>query len=559
MKKKTPTDEQSNVINHDSSCVVVAAPGSGKTYTISEKIRGILKDLPHYMGVIAISYTNKASAELQHRCIGDGLDKKGSFFGTIHKFFISEIIIPFGKMIFGPPANEFEIVERKALGDEWKEKLNALPEIQKDEDILEGHVEAFKGLYQEGVLVLESIGFLALHVFKSSAACRNYIKARYSHIFVDEYQDSKRDQHELFLELHQLGIKAIAVGDIKQAIFSLPECIKELNEHDDFAGFNLSLNHRCHRSINNYAWYFFTGQDLRGEHPKEDADIRVFEKQVTGSEVDIAKWLNDAIPQYMGKFGVQDRNQVAVLVHQNIKFDVLASGLEIKFKVSRKTPLSERADAPAGLFNRILEHLVSGQVSRYGTIEEFIWRDHQPVRAHKADKLIKDLKEKFDGGENLLNHIDLFKEVGEQLLPHEDPLEAIEILKVSLNDDPELERYMSAKKDQVNIMTLHKSKGLEFEIVFHLDLYEWGLPAKKVVDKSTNPWTTEFIRLQQDGSLHFVGITRAKQCVVLCTSTKRHKKKYQSTEIEVKDGRPSEFLWWRRDPELQEMRNDSPF
>ncbi|WNJ20339.1 ATP-dependent helicase [Pontibacter sp. G13] len=557
--KKTPTTEQSNVINHDNSCVVVAAPGSGKTYTISEKIRGILKDLPQYKGVIAISYTNKASVELQHRCIGDGLDKKGSFFGTIHKFFISEIIIPFGKMVFGPPAEEFEIVKREVLSDEWKIKLNALPEIHKYEDITEGHVDAFKGLYQEGVIVLESIGFLALCVFKSSVACRNYIKARYSHIFVDEYQDSKRDQHELFLELHQLGIKAIAVGDIKQAIFSLPECIKELNNNDEFTGFKLSLNHRCHRSINNYAWYFYTGEDLRGENPAEDADLRVFEKQVTGSEVDIAKWLNVAIPQYMKKFGVQDRNQVAVLVHQNIKFDVLAEGLEIDYKVSRKVPLSERTDVPSGLFNRILEHLASDQVSRYEIIEEFIRRDHQPIRAHKADKLIKDLKGKRDDGEVMIDHIDLFKELCKQLLPYEDQSEAIEVLKTSLNDDPSLERYMPAKKDQVNIMTLHKSKGLEFDIVFHLDLYKWGLPAKKIVDKSTNPWTTEFFRLQQDGSLHFVGITRAKQCVVLCTSTKRHKKKYQATEIEVKAGNPSEFLRWRQNPELQEMRDNSPF
>lgn len=29
-------------------------------------------------------------------------------------------------------------------------------------------------------------------------------------------------------------------------------------------------------------------------------------------------------------------------------------------------------------------------------------------------------------------------------------------------------------------MTLHKSKGLEFDAVIHADLYEWGLPSKKV-------------------------------------------------------------------------------
>lgn len=92
---KKPTPEQKAVLRHDKNIVVTARPGSGKTYTVVEKIAAILPSLPDFKGVIAISFTNKASDELKIRCRQRGIDAKRSFFGTIDKFYISEIIIPF--------------------------------------------------------------------------------------------------------------------------------------------------------------------------------------------------------------------------------------------------------------------------------------------------------------------------------------------------------------------------------------------------------------------------------------------------------------------------------
>lgn len=86
----TPTDEQKNIIDASGHIVVVARPGSGKTFVLSEKIRELLPLMKSYEGVIAISFTNKASKELKDRSLKGGFDKKESFFGTIHKFYISE-------------------------------------------------------------------------------------------------------------------------------------------------------------------------------------------------------------------------------------------------------------------------------------------------------------------------------------------------------------------------------------------------------------------------------------------------------------------------------------
>lgn len=71
-----PTDEQQKIIDCPRNIVVIANPGSGKTYTLSIKIKKILESLSSNKGIIAISYTNKASNELRQRSLSGGIDKK---------------------------------------------------------------------------------------------------------------------------------------------------------------------------------------------------------------------------------------------------------------------------------------------------------------------------------------------------------------------------------------------------------------------------------------------------------------------------------------------------
>jgi len=57
-------------------------------------------------------------------------------------------------------------------------------------------------------------------------------------------------------------------------------------------------------------------------------------------------------------------------------------------------------------------------------------------------------------------------------------------------------------------MTLHKSKGLEFDVVLHLDLYDWVSPIREYVKGSYN---VVFQNEQQCLNLHYVGVTRARK------------------------------------------------
>ncbi len=80
---------------------------------------------------------------------------------------------------------------------------------------------------------------------------------------------------------------------------------------------------------------------------------------------------------------------------------------------------------------------------------------------------------------------------------------------------------MPLDKNEVQVMTLHKSKGLEFKIVLHLDLDldEWSFPYRFVNEFDRN--TALYPSLLQETNLHYVGITRAEECCVLINTELR--------------------------------------
>lgn len=116
-----PTTEQEAVLNDDGNIVVTAIPGSGKTYTVVKKIERIMSDCPAHKGIIAISYTNKASDELKTRCKKNGIAMNASFFGTIDKFYISQIIIQFARHVT-KNIPEYRVVSFDDLPEEYKDQ-----------------------------------------------------------------------------------------------------------------------------------------------------------------------------------------------------------------------------------------------------------------------------------------------------------------------------------------------------------------------------------------------------------------------------------------------------
>jgi DNA helicase-2/ATP-dependent DNA helicase PcrA len=83
--------------------------------------------------------------------------------------------------------------------------------------------------------------------------------------------------------------------------------------------------------------------------------------------------------------------------------------------------------------------------------------------------------------------------------------------------------YHSYHKEQIDIMTIHQAKGLEYDNVILLGLEQGVLPLGKYLDQET---------LEEERRLFFVGVSRARHKVFIS-----HVSHYQN-----KDVKPSEFL-----------------
>lgn len=132
------------------------------------------------------------------------------------------------------------------------------------------------------------VPLIALYVMSESIACQRYLKVRYKEIFVDEYQDTGFFAHQIFRLLVGLKIKLTVVGDVDQSIYLYAhrsaDSLKDFIRHPDFTHKQITLNHRCHPSIINYA--------NRLKDPDcmlLDCDsLVVYHKSVTGDQTNIA-------------------------------------------------------------------------------------------------------------------------------------------------------------------------------------------------------------------------------------------------------------------------------
>jgi DNA helicase-2/ATP-dependent DNA helicase PcrA len=373
-----PTPDQQAAIDSNANMVITACPGSGKTSVVVQKIRKEIPEIRDHRGVLGITFTVKASKELKRKCKKDGFNTKCSFFGTIDHFCLSEIIFPFAKRVWGVTDSRLECITYDELDDGFKANLPSLSDVGTvlSTNNYDQYENEFIQHYRSGFILLEAVGVLANHILKNSIACKRYIKARYTSLYVDEYQDSSQAQHKLFLSLLQLGLRAVAVGDVQQSIYawrgSSPEYINELvSQPDVFEHHIVNINHRCHPSITNYANRLFS----ENANLLPVTQIRVFHKVFNGTQIDLANELNAYIPQTAASYGVTNFSEIAILVRTNRSLGYLTAGLNIPHRVY--------SDDSLGLINTRASNLFS-DLLKYRYDPAFLTTDIDAVREYES-------------------------------------------------------------------------------------------------------------------------------------------------------------------------------
>ena len=165
----------------------------------------------------------------------------------------------------------------------------------------------------DGHIFLELCGETALYILNKVPECLLYLKARYTHIFIDEYQDCGEIQHSIFLKLVDKGIVGIAVGDLNQAIYAFShrysKFLFSLMSNNKFTHLEITHNHkRCHKTISDYSLALMGVPDI-----VLTDDPRVFKVNVEGNDQAIINSIEHNLPILKQKFGLLNNNDFAIL------------------------------------------------------------------------------------------------------------------------------------------------------------------------------------------------------------------------------------------------------
>jgi len=261
-------------------------------------------------------------------------------------------------------------------------------------------------------------------------------------------------------------------------------------------------------------------------------DIRVYHRNISGNEISIANWIDLNINQMMENFDVDSFSNVAILVRGNRTANIINEHLVSPHKIIEQSLLESDGNDISILFDNILKFVFDDSHTITEVIELFVSLDTLSIKEQEQlHECFIFLNEYFNRGNSDFSDVrDKFKLIASILMASKNVEVSMNLLENIVSN--QLDIYSGRNDNKIQILTLHKSKGLEFDIVFHLDLYEWVLPAKIISNG-----TPEYVSFEQDLNLHYVGITRAKKACVLCTSTKRTNGQFQQ-----KNGSLSEFF-----------------
>lgn len=231
-------EEQQKVVSLTRSpCLVIAGAGSGKTFTICQKIAHLALH-PLYQKILAITFTNKAAKELSERLKKLNIPAKSFSVLTFHSFGLA-IIQKYGHLI-GIKKN-FSLIDSQDKIELIKETNPSLKETElyelsesiaqikhyaQHESIMCKVSPAFligwqryeEALLQLNVIDLDDLVFKALKLTSIESVALE-LKSKYGYIFIDEYQDTNFSQYELFKNITHPD-RFTVVGDDDQSIYT---------------------------------------------------------------------------------------------------------------------------------------------------------------------------------------------------------------------------------------------------------------------------------------------------------------------------------------------------
>jgi len=420
---------------------------------------------------------------------------------------------------------------------------------------------------------------LILHcvkIFEKNSDIVKLYSKNFKYILVDEYQDTNLIQSKWlnYLTTHNKNI--CCVGDDDQSIYSWRGAeIKNFLEFDkiynDTKIIRLELNYRSTQNILSVASHLISNNQSRigKKLYTNEKDGELVSLSCYRNGKDEAIGVGDQIEKLKKKFSLNNISILVRAIFQTREFEERFLKIGLPYRIIGGTKFYERAeikDCVAYLrivyqnqddlsFERIINvpkrsigDFTINKINKFAKINKItlekaskkLIENNQIKPKTKIGLLsILNLIEKWRNDLNIKNigHIKLLQIILDESgysqmlkdkkdLENENRLENIKELINAMKEFDSLESFLEHvalatsldqdwKGEKVNLMTMHASKGLEFDVVF-LPGWEEGLfPHQKSIEEKGEKG------LEEERRLAYVGITRAKKLAIISFSMNR--------------------------------------
>lgn len=557
---------------------VIAGPGSGKTRTLVLRIAHLIRDCGVKPSQItAVTFTRKAAEELQERLekeLGGKKAMRGLVAGTFHSICLNLLPGPRPALVDSERALEFaaQVLQELGCGGDPRAFLQEASRARNGCPVPEAQFPAEAPARYAALLEQEGLTDFDGLLERGAAWYDSHpTGANFSHVLVDEFQDSNPIQYQLVRLWAQKADSLFVIGDPDQAIYGFrgadSRCFDRLAE--DFPALQvirLTENYRSSPEIVSTAIHVMGGartlhpncpsggpiQLVRAANPMAEGIFAAKEiSRLTGG-IDMLEARSDQ------EETVRSFSDIAILCRTRRQLELVEKCLrhdDIPCRiVGQGSFLSdEQVQGITGFF-AFLQHPFDANALKHTLrlvkcppdIQEALCRkirETTPQTLEEVGTLMGDYRElavmqkwfglfdQYASGLGKEKPHKLLEAVACELeLSEQEPISQLIAAAAFQPDMPSLlEALASGEEDAfirlsgrqyssgaVTLMTLHGAKGLEFPVVFLYGVEEGSLP----LTSAAYP-----VDLEEERRLFFVGITRAKQRLFLLTS-----------------GEPSEFL-----------------
>ena len=432
-------------------------------------------------------------------------------------------------------------------------------------------------LVEFGMIDFDDMILRCKKILEESESIRKTWQERFKFILIDEYQDINPVQYSVVRLLLGDSNNIFAVGDDDQSIYGFrgsdPKIMldfKKSFENYDPKFINLQINYRCGSDILSNALKVIDANTVRFKK-----DLTAFEGNGRGAVVtrryESRSIQNNNIALFLKKH-MDKLSDIAILYRTNSEAAQLAMvlneyGIPTSIDEQKHSLFCDKAvelcisyisfaynGRSRGDFYRIINKPMR-YISRDCASSEVI-KESDLLRYYKGNSnRLKTLRD-FFSQINMISHLRpslmvrfIRRSVGiNELYPGSSAaLDELEKLSQSYTDSSKFLKFlleMQAKelekspqkdtantdKDRVNIMTMHGSKGLEFETVWLPDLNEGIIPTRSAV-------TEELI--EEERRMLYVAMTRAKKALIMSYITGNKENRMLPTRFI----RPIRDLW----------------